>query len=166
MDRSNLTRIDIEEEGQKLSISRETGHGAIPQVATQPFGHPGLSGVVSAPASAAMHSMPADSTGTAPGAAQGQAPAAGSAPAATAETDTQSRFIKSPMVGTFYRAPGPESPPFLEAGATVGRETVVCIIEAMKVMNEIQAETDGKIAEVLVENGAAVEFGQPLFKLA
>jgi acetyl-CoA carboxylase biotin carboxyl carrier protein len=74
-------------------------------------------------------------------------------------------LIKSPMVGTFYRAPSPESPVFAEVGTKVTAESVVCIIEAMKVMNEIQSEISGTITEVLVENGDAIEFGQPLFKV-
>ncbi|MGD0614620.1 MAG: acetyl-CoA carboxylase biotin carboxyl carrier protein [Verrucomicrobiota bacterium] len=73
--------------------------------------------------------------------------------------------IKSPMIGTFYRAPSPESAPYIEVGAEVNAETVVCIIEAMKVMNEIKAEAKGVITQVLVENAKPVEFGQPLFKL-
>jgi acetyl-CoA carboxylase biotin carboxyl carrier protein len=73
--------------------------------------------------------------------------------------------IKSPMIGTFYRSPSPESAPYIEVGAEVNPETVVCIIEAMKVMNEIKAEAKGVITQVLVENAKPVEFGQPLFKL-
>jgi acetyl-CoA carboxylase biotin carboxyl carrier protein len=74
-------------------------------------------------------------------------------------------YIKSPMVGTFYRAPSPESKPFADIGLKVVEATVVCIIEAMKIMNEIQAEAKGSIVEVLVENGQPVEYGQRLFKL-
>jgi acetyl-CoA carboxylase biotin carboxyl carrier protein len=73
--------------------------------------------------------------------------------------------IKSPMVGTFYRAPSPESANYVEIGSEVNAETVVCIIEAMKVMNEIKAELKGVITQVLVENAKPVEFGQPLFKI-
>ena len=73
--------------------------------------------------------------------------------------------IKSPMIGTFYRAPSPESASYVEVGAEVNPETVVCIIEAMKVMNEIKAEAKGIITQVMVENAKPVEFGQPLFKL-
>ena len=73
--------------------------------------------------------------------------------------------IKSPMIGTFYRAPSPESAPYIEVGAEVNPDTVVCIIEAMKVMNEIKAEAKGVITQVLVENAKPVEFGQPLFKI-
>jgi acetyl-CoA carboxylase biotin carboxyl carrier protein len=73
--------------------------------------------------------------------------------------------IVSPMVGTFYRAASPEAPAFVDVGKTVTEETVVCIIEAMKVMNEIKAETSGVIAEVVAENGKPVQFGQALFKV-
>ena len=73
--------------------------------------------------------------------------------------------IKSPMIGTFYRAPSPESGPYAEVGSEVNPDTVVCIVEAMKVMNEIKAEVKGVITQVLVENAKPVEFGQPLFKV-
>lgn len=81
-------------------------------------------------------------------------------PAATGEID-----IKSPMIGTFYRAPSPEAGNYAEVGTDVSPDTVVCIIEAMKVMNEIKSEIKGVITQVLVENGKPVEFGQPLFKV-
>ena len=74
-------------------------------------------------------------------------------------------LIRSPMVGTFYTAADPDSPPFAKAGDIVSAETTVCIVEAMKVFNEIQAEVSGKILAVLIENGEPVEFGQPLFKV-
>jgi acetyl-CoA carboxylase biotin carboxyl carrier protein len=90
--------------------------------------------------------------------------ASGGAPAQPPE-DAGLAVIKSPMVGTFYTAANPESPPFVKVGDHVGPETVVCIIEAMKVFNEIPAEVAGQIAAVLVENGAPVEFGQALFKV-
>jgi acetyl-CoA carboxylase biotin carboxyl carrier protein len=73
--------------------------------------------------------------------------------------------IKSPLVGTFYATPSPDSPPFVEVGSKVEPQMVVCIIEAMKVMNEIKAEVGGTIAEVVVKNGQAVEFGQALFRI-
>lgn len=81
-------------------------------------------------------------------------------PAATGEID-----IKSPMIGTFYRAPSPEAGNYAEVGTEVNADTVVCIIEAMKVMNEIKSEVKGFVTQVLVENGKPVEFGQPLFKV-
>jgi len=89
-------------------------------------------------------------------------PASAGAGAAPAEA---ARFIASPMVGTFYASSSPDSPPFVKVGDQVGPDTVVCIIEAMKVFNEIPAECTGKIAAVLVENGAAVEYGQKLFRV-
>ena len=73
------------------------------------------------------------------------------------------KYITSPMVGTFYRAPSPEAPPYVEIGKAVEEDTVVCIVEAMKVMNEIKAETKGVITEVLADNSKPVEFGQKLF---
>ncbi len=86
---------------------------------------------------------------------------AGSAPAAT----SNDADIKSPMIGTFYRAPSPESGNYVEVGAEVNPDTVVCIIEAMKVMNEIKAEVRGVITQVCLDNAKPVEFGQPLFKV-
>ena len=82
-----------------------------------------------------------------------------------AEEDKHLVLIKSPMVGTFYRSPNPESPPYVKVGDHVGPETTVCIIEAMKVFNQIPAEVSGKVVAVLAENGDPVEFGQPLFRL-
>jgi acetyl-CoA carboxylase biotin carboxyl carrier protein len=76
----------------------------------------------------------------------------------------RSAAIHSPMVGTFYRSPSPDSPSYIEVGAEVNEDTVVCIIEAMKVMNEIKAEVKGVITEIVAENGKPVEFGAPLFK--
>ena len=73
--------------------------------------------------------------------------------------------IKSPIVGTFYATPSPDSEPYVEVGSQVGAQTVVCIIEAMKVMNEIKAETEGTIVDILVKNGQAVEYGQVLYKV-
>ena len=88
-----------------------------------------------------------------------------SAPAAE-PANTNYKEITSPMVGTFYSSPAPESPAFVEVGKTVAPETVVCIIEAMKVMNEIQAEIAGKIVEVVAESGKPVQFGQVLFRVS
>ncbi|MBV9643997.1 MAG: acetyl-CoA carboxylase biotin carboxyl carrier protein [Verrucomicrobia bacterium] len=86
-------------------------------------------------------------------------------PAAPVEMKMDFKEIVSPMVGTFYRAPSPDSAPYVKEGQEIIEETVVCIIEAMKVMNEIKAEVKGVITEALVENGAAVQFGQPLFRV-
>lgn len=94
----------------------------------------------------------------APGAPVAAAPTEAAAPAASGKE------IPSPMVGTFYTAPSPESPPFVKVGQKVTPDTVVCIIEAMKVMNEIKAEVSGTITEVAAENGQPVQFGQALFR--
>src|SRR4051812_45598169 len=96
------------------------------------------------------------------------APAPSASPAATAAAPEKGSALKdvvSPMVGTFYRAGSPETPPFVDVGKEVSEETVVCIIEAMKVMNEIKAETKGVIAEIVAENGKPVQFGQVLFRV-
>ena len=81
----------------------------------------------------------------------------------TATEDTSLHKIVSPMVGTFYRAPAPDTDPYVQVGDRVQENTVVCIVEAMKLMNEIEAEVTGEIVEVLAENGQLVEYGQPLF---
>ncbi|MBK6941139.1 MAG: acetyl-CoA carboxylase biotin carboxyl carrier protein [Planctomycetes bacterium] len=99
----------------------------------------------------------------APPAAAGSAPAAG-APAAKSRPSDVFEFV-SPMVGTFYRAPSPEAPPYCSTGDKVQPGSVLCIIEAMKVMNEIKAELGGEVVDILVENGEAVEFGQPLLHI-
>lgn len=99
-----------------------------------------------------------------------QAPAAG-APAEAGsktapgegETDSSMVTVTSPIVGTFYRSPSPELPPYVDMGSDVAKGQVLCIIEAMKLMNEIESETDGNIVRILAENGQAVEYGQPLF---
>lgn len=96
--------------------------------------------------------------GTAPQ-TQSSAPAAPTAPAASGNA------IKSPMVGVFYAAPAPDRPPFVSVGDTVNKGDVVCIIEAMKIMNEITADKSGTITEILVENGDVVEYDQPLFNI-
>lgn len=90
---------------------------------------------------------------------------AAAAPAPAAELPLQGHVIKSPMVGTFYRAPSPGAKPFVEVGQAVKEGEPVCIIEAMKILNEIEADRAGIIKEILVDNGQAVEYGQPLFVL-
>jgi acetyl-CoA carboxylase biotin carboxyl carrier protein len=99
-----------------------------------------------------------------PPAAPAAVPAAPTPVPATAES-AAGQFIISPMVGTFYASSSPDSPPFVKVGDQVGPESVVCIVEAMKVFNEIPAECSGRIVAVLVENGAAVEYGQKLFRV-
>ncbi len=96
------------------------------------------------------------------------APVAVSAPAAATEPPAapSGHVVKSPMVGTFYRSPNPESKPFVEIGQTVKAGDTLCIIEAMKLLNEIEADVAGTVREILVDNGQAVEYGQPLFIIA
>ncbi len=86
------------------------------------------------------------------------------APAAALD-DSRFVFVKAPFVGTFYRASAPDAEPYVQVGQEVNAESVLCIVEAMKVMNEIKAETRGVIREIMVENATAVQFGQPLFKI-
>ncbi len=92
-------------------------------------------------------------------------PAAAPGPAAPAAESANAQYVISPMVGTFYASSSPDSPPFVKVGDQVGPDTVVCIVEAMKVFNEIPAECSGKITAILVDNAAAVEYGQKLFRV-
>jgi acetyl-CoA carboxylase biotin carboxyl carrier protein len=113
-------------------------------------------------------SDPVVTTGAARGAtptAAAPAVAVEAGAAAAAKADDAFAVIKSPMVGTFYSAPDPDSTPYVKVGDHVGPETTVCIVEAMKVFNQIPAEVSGRIVAVLAENGQSVEFGQPLFKV-
>jgi len=135
MKEHDLAEIDLRQGEQRVRLRR----GAEPLIAAP-----------------AAYTASAHSAAPAAGASEKPADAAASADLAV---------IKSPMVGTFYLAASPESPPFVKVGDHVGPETTVCIIEAMKVFNEIPAEISGQVAAVLVENGAPVEFAQPLFKI-
>jgi acetyl-CoA carboxylase biotin carboxyl carrier protein len=145
MKRSELTEFAVEEEGFKLKIRRD------------PNDHPIVSSSSYAPPPVPA-AAPAGDVAPAPS-------GVGLAPAAPPKDEADITYIKSPMVGTFYRAPSPESKSFADVGTKVVENTAVCIIEAMKIMNEIQAETKGTITEILVENGQPVEYGQRLFKV-
>ncbi len=116
---------------------------------------------------AAPVAVPAPVALSAPAAAA--APAAPPAPAAAAPAakpaDKPGHLVTSPLVGTFYRAPSPDSPPFAEVGSTVRKGQVLCIVEAMKIMNEIESDVDGRVAEIYVQNATAVEFGEKLFRV-
>jgi acetyl-CoA carboxylase biotin carboxyl carrier protein len=143
MRKNSLTEFEYEKDGTKIRIQR--GPDGKPQVfASSP-------GLIPAPAviPIATTMAPAPSPQT-------------PSPAPTQETLPS---INSPMVGTFYASPAPDAPAYLAVGTVVNPETVVCIIEAMKVMNEIKAEMSGTITEILVENGKPVEFGKPLFRI-
>ena len=149
MKRSELSEFEFEEEGFKIKIKR--GSGGQPIVTSAPLlsAHP-------FPMTAAQP----DSAGPAT-----RAPGTSSPLPGAGADEAGFTFVKSPMVGTFYRSPSPENPAFVEMNAKIDEKTVVCIIEAMKIMNEIQAETKGTVVEVLVENGQPVEYGQRLFKV-
>jgi len=108
-----------------------------------------------------MPAMPMPAVGSAPHAA---APAG--APAAAAAHDDKSHAVTSPFVGTFYRKPNPDSPPYVSLNERVEKGQVLCIVEAMKLMNEIEADVSGTVVAILVEDGSPVEYGQPLFKIA
>ena len=146
--KNELTHFELEREGFHVKVSRGPhGEGAVPL-----------------PSSTA----PAAERLTAAGAASSQSvPTAPPHPGAQAEeaasTDQDLHIITSPIIGTFYRSASPTADSFVRIGSTVAPNTVVCIIEAMKLMNEIQAETTGEVAKIYVENGQAVEYGQPLF---
>jgi len=138
MKKNSVSEFEMEREGFKIRLKRNGG--AVVQYDDAPQ-------IVYAPQPVA-----------APAAAAPQLAAA--APAVSSGLE-----IKSPMIGTFYRSPSPESASYVEVGTEVGPDTVVCIIEAMKVMNEIKAEVKGVITEVLIDNAKPVEFGQPMFKV-
>ena len=141
MKKSDLSEFEIQDQEFKLRIKRDVGGRA-------------------APAAAA----PAAPVAYAPAPTSAPVPAAAPAPAAVV-ADPNIKTINSPMVGTYYATPSPENPPFVAIGSQVKVDSTVCIIEAMKVMNEIPSEIAGTIVECLVANGTSVEFGQPLFRV-
>ena len=155
LDQTSIHELELEQDGTKI-VLRKPNRTETVMVATSP-------NAIQIPNVAPVHNvtptyaMPA-SVSAAP-APIASAPAAPTAP----EVDANLHKITSPMVGTFYRAPGPTSPSFANVGDRVNAKSVVCIVEAMKLMNEIEAEVEGEIVEVLVENGQLVEFGQALF---
>jgi acetyl-CoA carboxylase biotin carboxyl carrier protein len=140
MRKNDLSEFKLEQENFKITLRRGVDFPAYPQQALAP---------------ALPYAVPA-----APAAAG--TPAAAETPAAPRE---KLREIVSPMVGTFYASSSPEAPPYVAAGREVTEDTVVCIVEAMKVMNEIKAELSGTIVEVVAENGKPVQYGQVLFRV-
>ena len=142
---SGIEEVEIEEEGTKVRISARKNSAPIPQTFFAPY----------PPQSSAAHpeySAPAVSTGT---------------PAVEKPIESvpsaKMHEVKSPIVGTFYRAPAPDADSYVQVGQTVSKGTVLCIIEAMKLMNEIESDADGKIVQILVDNGKPVEYNQTLF---
>lgn len=153
MDKHGLTEFRHERDDERLILKRgreddgpSTGIASLPHM---PY--------AAAPPPPVAQTAPA----AAPAAAPQDAAPAGDAP----QDDPSVQTITSPMVGTFYAASSPESDPFVKVGDAVNDETVVCIVEAMKIMNEIKAEVSGSIIEVCVQNGQPVEFGEALFKV-
>ena len=141
MTASDLTELDLRDKDEQVTIRR-----ASPQVAPQ-----------------VIHAAPV--IHQAPVAAPAAAPAPSAAPAAAPAADEGLIAIESPMVGTYYASPSPDKPPFVSVGGQVGPNSVVCLVEAMKIFNEIKAERSGTIVKALVQSGQAVEFGQPLFMI-
>src|SRR5690348_13030255 len=144
MKKNSISEFELERQDFKIKLKRTNGH-SIEEGHAQPIYLP-------APAPVQGGGAPVHPA----------APATAPTQASAASTDTE---IKAPMVGTIYRAPSPEAANYVEVGTEVNPDTVVCIIEAMKVMNEIKAEVRGVITQTTVENAKPVEFGQPLFKI-
>jgi acetyl-CoA carboxylase biotin carboxyl carrier protein len=148
MKKNSVSEFELEKEDFKIKLKRTPAGGIAAPVAYEE-------------APLVTYAPPLAISATSAGQAGGGATAAsGGSSIGSGEQE-----IKSPMIGTFYRSPSPEAGPYAEVGTEVNPETVVCIIEAMKVMNEIKAEARGIITQVLVENAKPVEFGQPLFKI-
>lgn len=141
---NDLTELDLRDSEEQVTMRRPTAYSTPTLVPP-------------------IHAVPAGAVPSAPPAAPAVS-GNGAAPVPAAiEAEANLIKIESPMVGTFYATPNPDSPSFVSAGSPVSPETVVCIIEAMKIFNEIKAECSGTIYKVLVKNGQPVEFGQPLF---
>ena len=146
-----FSEFEVERQGFRLKITQGVGERG---TTISQMTHPGVISPQEAQSSPVQQPVPV------PAPAMSAGPVRSPAPEAAAESV---HIIKSPIVGTFYRSPSPESEAFVKVGDRVENDTVVCIIEAMKLMNEIQAETGGIIAEIYVENGQPVEYNQPLF---
>ena len=145
----NLVSLMVENDLSELEIQEGESHIVLKR------GRGGAAGEV--PTMVTALPMPASA---------GPAPTGAALPVASAQAESTDKNIVSPMVGTFYAGPDPESPPFVKVGDVVDAETVVCLVEAMKVFNEIKAEVSGRITKVLVNNAEAVEYEQPLFAVA
>ena len=146
----DLAEFEIEHEGLRLKIRKDTGGGLV-TVSAVPAGLPGAGGAL-APAAAAPAGPAAQ-------------PGALGEVSEIADGGLELAVVKSPIVGTFYGAAEPGAPPFVEIGATVKKGQVLCIIEAMKLMNEIDSEYDGEIVNIYVESGQPVQYGERLFAI-
>jgi acetyl-CoA carboxylase biotin carboxyl carrier protein len=158
VDASGIDSIEITRAGTRVKISKTPPAGPAPSF----YGMPGPGSAAMPPVPAAAPSPSQSSEGGSGGesAAGAGAPAAEAEPAASGLVD-----VTSPMVGTFYRAPAPEAPPYVEVGSRVTKGQTLCILEAMKLMNELESEVDGVVRQVLVENAEPVEYGQVLFRI-
>jgi acetyl-CoA carboxylase biotin carboxyl carrier protein len=155
-----FSEFELEKEGFRVRLRRDplpasSQHAAS---ASQPIHSTSF-----APAQTAQTSAATESSATRAATPDTATAGGGNSESASASADADLYMITSPIVGTFYRSPSPTAEPFVRAGDQVEQDTVVCIIEAMKLMNEIQAETTGKVEMIYAENGQAVEYGQPLF---
>lgn len=148
---NGLAELELEREDFRVRLRRE-GFSV--------SGDHGYLAVAPAPAPVPAPVSPPNS---APSAGTPVTPHPGAQASTEAEQDQDLHIVPSPIVGTFYRSPSPTAEPFVKIGSTVEPASVVCIIEAMKLMNEIQAETSGEVVKICVENGQPVEYGQPLF---
>jgi len=146
LDSSNLAELEIEEQGSKIRLSKP---------------RPKFTGMM-APMQQMPAAAPMETTAEITASNEKKAEVKAAADAAAAVT-ANSYEVRSPMVGTFYRAPSPDAESYVQVGSSVHEGSVLCIIEAMKLMNEIESEVSGKIIKVLVENGQPVEYNQPLF---
>lgn len=153
---SELTEFKYEEDGVKLSLKKTSDRIVQVQAPAAPAAAPVI-------APAVMPAAPAP----VPAAAPVSAPAGAEAPAAASvESEIKGNIVKSPLVGTFYAAPAEDADPFVKVGDSVKEGQVLAIVEAMKLMNEIESDFTGTVTEILVENGQAVEYGQPLFVIS
>ena len=144
LDESSLDNLEIRRGGTRIRLSKSASGSAVASVSPTNSAAPDVAG-----ASAPPVSPPQQEPGT--------------PPAETASANLVE--VTSPMVGTFYRAPSPEATPYVEVGATVAEGDVLCVIEAMKLMNELECETSGRIVEICVDNAEPVDFGQVLFRV-
>ncbi|MGR3764976.1 acetyl-CoA carboxylase biotin carboxyl carrier protein [Rossellomorea sp. NS-SX7] len=151
VDNSSVDEFSYEVEGTKIELKKNTGAVPAPQIvqAAEEVRQPAQQAVQQAPAPVQTEAAPA--------------PAEVNTPAEAKADDANLHKITSPMVGTFYKSSSPDADAYVKAGSKVDDSTVVCIVEAMKLFNEIEAEVKGEIVEILVKDGQLVEYGQPLF---
>ncbi len=162
MDEHDLSELEYEDDDRKIRLKKQGASGEPTGGRVPPAGG---SAPVQTPGGQARTPAGSSASGG-QGSASPQQDTSQQADKTTEEpTDEDAHIIKSPLVGTFYRAPSPEADPFVEEGDHVDEDTVVCIIEAMKVMNEIDADVEGTVKEILVNNGEPVDFDQPIFKI-